>query len=197
MAGGALGLALAIAPGCRRDDTTAVGPSGGALQPMTSTSALLPQTPPASGSAAAPAPAGVVMTAFDSKEPPAFQAAVESAGCALDQVSGASAADVTEVPRGSEVRLIGWAADTTAKTVPPVVVVQLVGKQKYYAPAVHATLRPDVAESFGAPQLLGSGWDLLTTFSNVAPGTYDVRLLAVASTGDTATCDSKKKLAVK
>lgn len=194
---GFLSLAVASSAGCRRDDTTAPGPVGAPLQPLGSASTSASAYPvPAPSAPSAPA-VPVLATAFDVKEPTAFHSPSKSDGCALDQVGGASAAEATEVLRKGEVPLIGWAADTDSKTVPPVVVIKLDGAKKYYAAAVHATPRPDVAQSFGAPGLAGAGWDLLATFSNVAPGTYGLHVLAVQPTGDTVLCDSKKKLTVK
>jgi hypothetical protein len=146
---------------------------------------------------AQPVPVAVPSTAFDVKEPTALHSPARDDGCALDQIASANAAAVTDVSRQGEVRFVGWSADTTNKTVPPVVVIELDGAKKYYAAAVRSTPRPDVAQTFGAPNLVTAGWDLLATFSSVDPGVYDVRVLGVSSAGDAVTCDAKRKLSVK
>jgi hypothetical protein len=112
-------------------------------------------------------------------------------------VSGAKATEATEVSHEAEARFVGWVGDIASKTVPPVVVVELLGAKKYYAPAVHSTPRPDVAQTFGAPSLTGSGWDLLATFADVAPATYELLILGVSPAGEAVTCNTKKKIIVK
>lgn len=92
----------------------------------------------------------------------------------------------------------GWAADVAAKTVPPVVVIELTdGKKRFFAPAVHASPRPDVGAAFGAPSLTGSGWDLVADFAALPPGVYDVHVLEVSPGGYPFVCDPKRKLEIR
>jgi hypothetical protein len=101
------------------------------------------------------------------------------------------------VDRAAPTLLVGWAADINKKTVPPVVIVELVGEGRYFAAAVRASPRPDVAEVMKAPSLVGAGWDLLGDFSPVPPGAYDLRLLSVSAEGIPEMCDPKHKLVVR
>jgi hypothetical protein len=185
---GGLLLALVVFAGCRRDDEMAAS-----MQPQGSASTGAAALP----GVAAPVQVAVVVTPFDVKEPTALPSPSPAEGCSLDKVGLDSAAETTEVSREGDVRLVGWAADTNAKTIPPLVVIQLTGNKKYYAPAVHATPRPDVAQAYGAPNLVGAGWDVLGNFSKVDPGLYEVRILEVSPAGDALVCDPKKKLTVK
>src|SRR5262245_11880906 len=45
-----------------------------------------------------------------------------SAFCSLDLIDYEPVTDVVTIPRGTPVRLIGWAADMATRSVPPVVV---------------------------------------------------------------------------
>jgi len=190
---------MVLAVGCHRDDpgTTGAAATQGAAEP--STVAPVSSIAAAASATAAPAalvPVVLVPTVFDTKEPSALHAAAPIEGCALDRVGDATATDTTEVSRTGEVHLIGWAADVANK-VAPVVVIELAGAKKYFAPAVHATPRPDVAAFFNIASLRGAGWDVLAQFVNVAPGTYDVRVFEVSVAGDALVCDPKRKLSVK
>jgi len=137
--------------------------------------------PPASDSAPLPAPAPpppLVPQAFKAEKPSALCSLGTTHTCAVDVIGGAPATDVTTVKRDTPAVMVGWGADGEALTVPPVVILQLKSaKKSFYAPAVHQTKRPDVADSLKAPALVDSGYDLLGDF-NVIRTNYqeDVRM---------------------
>ena len=115
----------------------------------------------------------------------------------MDKVGKQSAEASTDIGRSGELHLIGWAADVASKMVPPVVIIELNGAKRWFAPAVRATPRPDVAAAFAIPGLVASGWDLLADLSPVPVGNYDVRVLEVSSAGFPLVCDPKRRLNVK
>lgn len=153
-------------------------------------------TPVEPSSAPSAAPPPLVPQPFKAAAPSAACNPVKIAGCALDVVDGAPATDLVTVKRSSSPNLIGWAAE--AETVPPVVIVELVGpKKKFFAPATRATKRPDVAAANHAPALVDSGYDLIGVLSDVEPGTYAVHLIQVGASGNSTECDSRRQLKVE
>lgn len=123
---------------------------------------------------------------------------VEVEFCAFDTVGGAVVKGVGSVKREGNVKLRGWAARPGTEEVPPVVIVVLAGdgNKSYHAPAQRISPRPDVASHFDVPALVGSGFDLLTSFKDVAAGEYEVRIVQVDRDGNALSCDTKKKLEV-
>jgi len=139
----------------------------------------------------------VTLTPFSDQLPPALQHPAAAEGCAVDRIGDHAASEVSAVARAEQTRLVGWAADAATKTVPPVVVVELAGAKHFFAPAVRATPRPDVAEAMKAPSLLAAGWDLLADFSAVPPGKYDIHILQVSAAAFASVCDPKRQIELK
>jgi hypothetical protein len=117
--------------------------------------------------------------------------------CALDQLGPTPATDSMTVTREGDVGFIGWAADPADGTVPPVVTIELVGPQKYFAAATRLTKRPDVAEVLKAPALIDSGYDAAASFAAVEPGVYDVRVTQVTAWAEVLTCETRRKIKVQ
>jgi hypothetical protein len=134
--------------------------------------------------------------AFKAQKPTTLTGAVESTPCALDRVGDAPAEELTAITRGKPVLLMGWAAHGATGTSPPVIVIELSGKKKFYAAATRVK-RPGIAAELKTPGLLNSGYDMLGSFSAVDPGEYKVRVLQVSAGGDAFVCDTKKKLKVQ
>jgi hypothetical protein len=140
---------------------------------------------------------GLAVTAFTPERPSALCAAVHPASCSLDLVDDKVTSDATNVARTNPVFLSGWAADTSTATVPPVVVVELVGAKSFYAGAARVTERPDVAAATNQVPLLHSGYDVLVTFRMVDPGQYAVRIAQVSDAGEVLICDTRRALSVE
>ena len=100
------------------------------------------------------------------------------------------------VNRSTTPNFIGWAEEEG--TVPPVVVVRLVGgKKNYFAPAARISKRPDVATALHAPALVDAGYDLIGVLQDVEPGTYAIHVLQVTAAGNSLECDSRHQLKVE
>jgi len=135
---------------------------------------------------------------FKAEPPSGVCAPANSTPCSLDAVAGAPATDVTTVKRESPTMLVGWAVDWATSTVPPVVIIELAGtKKKFYAPAVRATKRPDVAADTKNPAYVRSGWDVLGALKDVDPGEYAVHVVQINTMGNVLSCDTRRKLNVE
>jgi hypothetical protein len=150
-----------------------------------------------SGATPLGAPAVLLEEAFRARKPTSFGSPAPLSPCSLDQVAGAIAGPITSVDRKTAQRLTGWAADGPTGTVPPVVIVELSGRQSYYLKAVRLTKRPDVVAVHKNLALMNSGYDALAMFRAVEPGEYAVHVLQVTAEGDAFTCDTSKKLQVE
>ena len=112
--------------------------------------------------------------------------------------SNAPASDVTKIDRTEPVKLVGWAAEPSTGTVPPVVIVELSSKGKhFYAPATRITKRADVAAAVKVPAFVDSGYDLLASFKTVTPGEYTVNVLQVDAAGKVHGCDTRRKFKIE
>jgi hypothetical protein len=151
----------------------------------------------ASGAVPLGAPPALLEEEFRPRKPTSFGSPAPLSPCSLDQVEGVKAGSITSVDRKTAKRLIGWAADGAAGTVPPVVVIELSGKQSYYVKAVRLTKRPDVVVVNKNPALINSGYDTQALFRAVEPGEYAVHVLQVSAAGDAFICDTRKKLKVE
>jgi hypothetical protein len=125
-------------------------------------------------------------------------APVTSNACALDRVLDAPATEMTTVKRDETAMLTGWAADDVTSSVPPVLLIELAGPKNYYATATPGrTNRPDVAAALKSPDVLRSGYDVLTSFHEVDPGDYALGILQVTASGRSLTCDTRRKLRIE
>jgi hypothetical protein len=152
-----------------------------------------PVVPPAP-----PPPPPLVPQVFKTDKPSALCSPGKTQACALDVIGGVPATEITTVKRDTPTVLVGWVADTDSLTVPPVVIVHLKsGKKSFYAPAVHQTKRQDVADSLKAPALVDAGYDLLGDFKDVDPGTYDVHIVQVGTSGAVLSCETRRSVKVE
>jgi hypothetical protein len=154
------------------------------------------QVSPANSAPPVEPPAVLEEQAFKAQKPTSIASAVEATPCALDRVGDAPAEAVTTITREKPVLLMGWAAHGATGTSPPVVVVELSGKKRFFAAATRVK-RPGIAAELKTPGLLNSGYDLLASFSAVPPGEYAVRILQVSLAGDAFLCDTEKKIKVQ
>jgi hypothetical protein len=188
---------LVSCPSCRKDDTQVPGET----PLLATTPGVSPSAATLAASGASPTvtvpPVEVPLTQFSKDEPPAVRDPAPSDGCSIDAVGDQKDQAVSQAKRTGEVRLIGWAADQATKTVPPVAIIELAGPSHWFAPAVRATPRPDVAAALGVPSFGRSGWDLLADFSAVPAGVYDVRIRQVSAAGMPLVCDAKRRIEVK
>ena len=75
-------------------------------------------------------------------------------------------------------KLIGFATDSDAGTLPTSIQVFLHGKESSYTlPAQGGLDRPDVAQFFKKPALAKAGYQADAAFDDVAPGVYEVSLV--------------------
>ena len=153
-----------------------------------------PAPTPADNPGAAAAPAAPVARAAvpesaqfkPTTEVDALQALPASGTCSLENVVNVS--DNTPSPgtepnsfvaaRVMPYKLIGFATDSEAGTVPTAVHVYLHGKvASYLLPAQIGLDRPDVAEFFKKPALAKAGYQADAAFDDVTPGIYEVSLI--------------------
>lgn len=136
---------------------------------------------PAADSAAPAAPTG---PQFASAEDADALAALEArATCSLENVVDAATQtpspgtepNTYRVSRGSSYRLIGFATDSEAGTVPSGMQLMLKGPGGAYTlPAQGGLERADVATFFKKPGLANAGYQADAGFANVQPGAYEV-----------------------
>jgi hypothetical protein len=120
-----------------------------------------------------------------------------SDACSLDLIDDEPVSDSVVLPRRVPVRLIGWAADGTTRTVPPVVTLELAGDTTYAAPAARFTRRPDVARALKTPAFATSGYDVMALLRAVEPGRYRLRVVQVTAGGEGIVCDTRRTLVVE
>jgi hypothetical protein len=174
-----------------------VKPAGSAAAPASSAAPAVSSAAPAAEASPAVTPPALEEQAFSARKPSSLTAVREStSSCALDRIGEAAAEAVTTVTRAKPVALMGWAAHGATGTSPPVVVVELAGKKRFFAPATRVK-RPGIAADLKVPGFLNSGYDLLASFRAVDPGEYTVRILQVSLGGDAFACDTKKKIKVQ
>jgi len=143
----------------------------------------------APGTATAPVARAAVPESAQFKpttEVEALQALAASGTCSLENVVNLS--DNTPSP-GTEpnsyvaarvvpYKIIGFATDSEAGTVPTTVHVYLHGKEVSYSlPAQVGLDRPDVAQFFKKPALAKAGYQADAAFDDVTPGVYEVSLI--------------------
>jgi hypothetical protein len=188
-------LTAAAAIGCKEprpapEDFAKAAESARAAQAASSAASAAP--------AVEEAPPVVSEQPFKAEPPSSVCAPAHSEPCSLDAIAGATATDLTTVKRESPTMLVGWAVDWATSTVPPVVIIELAGaKKKFYAPAVRATKRPDVATATKSPAYVRSGWDVLGVLKDVDPGEYAVHVIQVNTMGMALSCDTRRKLKVE
>lgn len=157
----------------------------------------------ASVAPAAPAPPPeepLTAEPFKAQPPSILCAAAKSEACYLDNVAGVVASDdkASKATRDGTSLIVGWAADVETKTVPPVVLLELVGaKKKFYGAVTHRMERPDVASVLGSPTLAQAGFKMLASFADVDPGQYLVQVVQVTASGNTLSCTTRRKLEIE
>ena len=115
--------------------------------------------------------------------------------CALDIVNDQLAKEVSSSDK-AKITLIGWAGNVPAGTSPKQIFVEFEGPSKVYIQAAHGNKRPDVADAFKKPGLADTGWVAYADLSEVAAGTYKVRIIQVEGQSGLV-CDSNKSIAIK
>jgi hypothetical protein len=181
-----------------------------------------PPPPAAPATPASPKPV-LSLQEFSADVPPGLCAPVRGGSCALDHVANVPAQTVTVVKRQQDSQMIGWAADTEAGTVPPVVLMQLSppGDPKaedkkapaskapvptpqdkkqgkvFFVPAMRITKRVDVADTLKVPAFVDAGYDLLASFKNVPASEYSVSIVQVTAGGKAMICDTGRRLKVE
>jgi hypothetical protein len=95
--------------------------------------------------------------------------------CWFDFVNDHPAKDAA-ISDKAKVKLGGWAGNVSAGTSPQEVYVELEGLIKVYLKAARGQ-RPDVAAHFNKPGLADAGWVAYADLSEVAAGTYKVRII--------------------
>ena len=144
---------------------------------------------------AAPAPAPVYARATTVR-PAAIQSTLSLPdACALDAVNDQTA-KVVSISDKAKIKLAGWAGNVPAGTSPKQIVVEFEGPSKIYVPAAHGIKRPDVAGHFKKPGLADTGWVVHADLSEVAAGTYKVRIIQVEGQSGLV-CDSNKSIVIK
>lgn len=115
--------------------------------------------------------------------------------CALDIVNDQSPKDAS-IPDKAKIKLFGWAGNVPAGTSPKQIFVEFEGPSKVYVQAVHGIKRPDVADALKKPGLVDTGWVAYADLSEMAAGTYKVRIIQVEGQSGLV-CDSKHSIAIK
>jgi hypothetical protein len=194
-----IGGALLLTASCRKPDTL---PPEGEARAQSAATPSVPSSavpPPASASAsAAPSPlAKLVPVTPDKAVPPALQSMTAVEGCSLDQIGGHPTEPSNPVGADEPLHFTGWAADVSAGSVPPVVILEFAGATRYFAPALRITKRLDVAQTFKHPELVDAGYDAVVSFAGVVPGTYAVKIDSVTASGAVLQCDTRRKIELK
>lgn len=96
--------------------------------------------------------------------------------CSLDAVDGKPAQQAQVRPRGW-VTFAGWMADAADAVPDGATLVLNSAAASYAVPIVAGGERPDVAEAFGKPALLRSGYNQRAWLPAIQPGSYRVFLL--------------------
>jgi hypothetical protein len=139
----------------------------------------------------------VAETAFGPEQPTAFCSFAKSDACFLDVINEGNPAHVPPIGRTVPVHLVGWAVDFATGTVPPVIGVELLGSERFYAPAVRVRSRPDVARVLKVPSFIHSGYDVVASLGAVTPGEYTIDVLQVNVRGIALRCETKRKITVE
>jgi hypothetical protein len=100
------------------------------------------------------------------------------------------------VARAASYRLIGFATDSEAGTVPSGLRLFLQGPQAYSIDAQGGLERADVAAFFKKPGLANAGYQADAGFANVQPGRYDVFVVNTFG-GDRVLCPTHQAIIVE
>jgi hypothetical protein len=152
---------------------------------------------------AAPAPPPeepLTVEPFKAEPPSILCSSAKSKSCYLDNVAGVVATNdkSATVTHDGTATILGWAVDDVSKTIPPVVVLELVGaKKKFYGAVTHRSERPDVANVLGSPSLVLAGFKMLASFGDVEPGEYLVQVVQVTAEGNSLSCSTERKIKVE
>jgi len=111
-----------------------------------------------------------------------IKAMTETPTCSLENVvtladnstNSGDAPNSYKVQKGKAYKLIGFATNSQAGTVPKAIRLTLVGNKVYALDAVTGSERPDVGTYFKNPALATAGYQADAAFDDVAPGEYSV-----------------------
>ena len=115
--------------------------------------------------------------------------------CRLDSVNDQPTKEVS-ISDKAKIKLAGWVGNVSAGTSPKQVFVEFEGPSKAYVQAAHGIKRPDVADYFKKPGLADTGWAGYADLSEMAAGTYRVRIIQVEEQAGLV-CDSNKSIVIK
>lgn len=160
----------------------------------------LPTAPAAQGEA--PAATGPQFAV--SEDGAAIMALAPRATCSLENVvdlgtqapSPGGEPNTYRASRSANYRLIGFATDSEAGTVPTGLQLFLHGPQSYALDAKGGLERPDVAAFFKKPSLANAGYQADAGFANVQPGRYDVFVVNTFG-GDRVLCPTHQAIIVE
>jgi len=128
-------------------------------------------------------------TSFSEIAPPEIAGLELRAGaqCNLETVNGARPGAPWQLSRQYRVQFAGWALDAASLSSTDWLVVRLTragGGARYYAATWARTLRDDVARELGTGAAsTRSGFELIATLQQVAPGPYDIDVIVGTPTG--------------
>jgi hypothetical protein len=100
-----------------------------------------------------------------------------------------------QVSKGRSYKLIGFATNVEAGTVPKSIRLMLEGSQTYAINAMTGSERPDVEKFFKKPELAGAGYQVDAAFDDVAPGEYSVVVLE--SDASPTLCPTHQTITIK
>lgn len=185
-------LMLGFLAGCNERGTT-TAPSG---EPGSS---MAPSAPVARAPVPATAQFSVGTETTDS-----LKAMTETAACSLENVismadnspNPGDAPNSYQAEKGKAYKMIGFATNKDAGTVPKTIRIVLAGAQIYGLNSVTGSERPDVANFFKVPAFSTAGYQTDAAFDDVAPGDYNV--LVIETDGQTAvSCPTHQTITVK
>lgn len=130
-------------------------------------------------------------------------AALKVAGtCSLENIitvadnsKNDGAENTYKVKKDVAYKLVGFATNVAASTVPKSIRIILVGDDSYSKETTTGLDRPDVVTFFKNPSLTGAGYQLDAGFGNVKPGEYTVFIIDTNSPEKIA-CPTHQKIFV-
>ena len=170
-------------------------------QGTTSAPAAAGDAPAAAVRASVPAEAQF-KAAADTAE--ALKAMTQTGACSLENVvnmadNSLNPGDVPnsyKVGTGNAYKMIGFATNVDAGTVPKTIRIVLSGAQVYSIDSVTGSERPDVATFFKKPALANAGYQADAAFDDVAPGEYSVLLIETDGPAPIA-CPTHQTITIK
>jgi hypothetical protein len=132
--------------------------------------------------------------------PPPPRVLEQLAGCSLDTVNGnAVGQEPLRFPKGSTLRVAGWAADPRFNNVPPQAWLHMSSTQvtdSITIDILRNVERPDVAKALGAQVYAKSGFDLPLEARKLPAGDYTVSIIQVVA-GEVLVCKSMARVSLR